>query len=190
MAPAAGGLVLAAGAGSRFGEAPKLLAELGGRPLLEHAVNALTGVPELGAVVVVLGAHAEQLRAGVDFGRARAVVCENWSEGLSASLRCGVAALPAVERVLVGLGDVPGLGAEVVRRLMAAAPGTRACYGGVPGHPVLLGPEQLSRLGELRGDVGARELLRGALTIECGDLASGLDVDTPADLDALTLRGR
>lgn len=185
-APGAAGLILAAGAGSRFGEEPKLLAELGGRPLLQHTVEALTGVPELEPVVVVLGARAEQLRAEVEFGRARTVVCEEWSEGLSASLRCGVAALAGSERVLVALGDSPGLPAAVIRRLLAAAPGTRACYAGVPGHPVLLGPDQLQRLDRLGGDVGARDLVAGAPTIECGDLASGLDVDTPADLRRLT----
>jgi CTP:molybdopterin cytidylyltransferase MocA len=56
----------------------------------------------------------------------------------------------------------------------------------VPGHPVLLGPAQLARLGELRGDVGARELLVDARMIECGDLWSGADVDSLADLERLS----
>jgi molybdenum cofactor cytidylyltransferase len=187
-APAAAGLILAAGAGSRFGEQPKLMAVLDGRPLLEHVIAAMTEVGELERVIVVLGAHAEQLLAGVDFGRSEPLVCPNWSQGLSASLRCGVLALGARERVLVALGDTPGLTAQVVRRVLAAAPGTRARYGGVPGHPVLLGPDQLGRLGELRGDSGARELLAGGETIECQDLASGQDVDTHADLDGLRFR--
>lgn len=189
MTRGAAGLILAAGAGSRFGHEPKLLAELDGLPLLQHAVDALAAVPELDPVVVVLGAHADRLRAGVEFGRANTVVCANWSEGLSASLRCGVAALPGSEPVLVALGDSPGLSTEVVRRLLAATPGSRACYAGVPGHPVLLGPAQLGRLAELDGDVGARGLLAGVPTIECGDLASGADVDTPEDLAALTRPG-
>jgi CTP:molybdopterin cytidylyltransferase MocA len=141
-------------------------------------------------VIVVLGSHAEQLLTGIDFGRSEPLVCPGWSEGLSASLRCGVEALGARERVLVALGDTPGITADVVRRVLAAAPGTRARYGGVPGHPVLLGPDQLGRMGELQGDIGARELLAGAQTIECGDLASGRDVDTRADLEGLRLRPR
>ncbi|HWD84158.1 MAG TPA: nucleotidyltransferase family protein [Solirubrobacteraceae bacterium] len=190
MSPAAAGLVLAAGTGSRFGRAPKLLAEIDGRPLLQYAVDALVAVPELDPVIVVLGAHAGRLQAGVEFGRARTVLCADWAAGLSASLRCGVAAQPGAQRVLVALGDTPGLTPAVVERMLTAQPGTRACYGGIPGHPVLLGPEQLAGLDTLRGDVGARELLAGSDTIECGDLASGADVDTPADLDELSLRPR
>lgn len=182
------GLILAAGAGTRFGEQPKLLAKLNGRPLLEHVITAMTEVGELERVIVVLGAHAEQLLGGVEFGRAEPLVCPDWSDGVSASLRCGAEALAGSERVLVAVGDTPGLTAEVVRRVLAAAPGTRARYGGVPGHPVLLGPDQLVRLHQLRGDVGARGLLADAPSVECGDLASGLDVDTCADLNQLTVR--
>lgn len=180
------GLVLAAGAGTRFGQKPKLLAELDGRPLLQHVIDAMG---ELDPVVVVLGAHAEQILASVAFGRARTVICHEWSAGLSASLRCGVAALGGAERVLVALGDAPGLTPAVVRRLLGTEPGSRASYGGVPGHPVLLGPQQLGRLEALRGDVGARELLSGGSLVECGDLASGLDVDTPQDLLNLSQPG-
>ena len=65
------GLVLAAGAGTRFGgDGSKLLAELEGRPLLEHAVRAQTAVTALERVVVVLGARADEIQAAVDFGRA------------------------------------------------------------------------------------------------------------------------
>lgn len=185
---AAAGLVLAAGAGSRFGEEPKLLAQLDGRPLLQHVVDAMVGVPELEPVVVVVGAQAGRVRAGVDLGRARAVVCPDWADGLSASLRCGADAVIGAERVLVALGDLPTLSPAVIRRVLAAAPGSRAAYGGVPGHPVLLGPDQLAALDGLRGDVGARELLAAARLIECSDLGSGADVDTRADLETLSLR--
>jgi len=186
MSGPAAGLVLAAGAGTRFEPSElKLLAELGGRPLLERPVAALCAVPELTRVVVVLGAGAGQVRDRLTFGRAEPIVCEEWAEGLSASLRCGVAALPEAERIVVTLGDVPGVRPEVVHRLLAAPDGSRATYGGRPGHPVVLGAAQLRRVGELSGDRGARALLDGGVHIECGDLASGRDVDTVADLDAL-----
>lgn len=151
-------------------------------------MSVLTRVSELDPVLVVLGAHAERILDVVQLGRARTVVCSDWAVGLSASLRCGVAALPGVERILVALADTPGLNTDVVRRILAAAPGSRAGYGGVPGHPVLLGSEQLARLDQVQGDMGARELLAGAPLVECGDLASGADVDTPGDLDALSLK--
>lgn len=178
--------MLAAGAGTRFGASPKLLAELGGRPLLEHAVRAACAVQELERVVVVLGAHAAEIAAAVDFGRAEPVICERWRDGLSASLRCGLDALAGYERVIVTLGDEALVGAELIARFVGAQPGTRATYGGRPGHPVVLGPDQIRVIGQLSGDRGARDLLAGGSTIECGD--GGADVDTPADLAAVRRR--
>ncbi len=95
------GLILAAGAGTRFGgsgERSKLLAELDGRPLVEHAIRVACAVTELERVVVVLGCRADELRARVDFGRAEAVECPDWERGQSASLRCGVEALEGARR--------------------------------------------------------------------------------------------
>jgi len=180
------GLVLAAGEGRRFGSASKLLAELDGRPLLEWAVAAQCASPALERVVVVLGADAEEVRAGVDLGRAEAVVCQEWAEGQAASLRRGVAALSGAERVVVTLGDQPLMPAELVTRFAGEDPPARALYTGRPGHPVVLGAEQLLAVGDLRGHRGARDLLRGCRTIDCsayGDASR--DVDTPEDLEAI-----
>ncbi len=179
------GLILAAGAGTRFGSATKLLASIDGRPLLEWAVRAQIEVAELERVVVVLGARAEEIVAEVSFGRAEHVICAEWERGQSASLRCGLAALAGADKVIVTLGDQPLLTAAVVRRLLDQPPGTRAVYDGVPGHPVVLGPEQIELASRLTGDQGARGLLAGGRTVECGDIASARDVDTPEDLAAL-----
>jgi len=185
------GLVLAAGAGRRFG-GPKQLAALDGRPLLEHAVRAMTAVPALAPLVVVLGAAAEEIRAGVDFQRAEVVVCPDWAEGQAASLRCGVAALGDVDAALVTLGDQPRITPEVITGILEAAragahDAVRATYAGAPGHPVVLGRGLLRRVGELRGDVGARDLLAHARVgvWECGHLFNPVDVDTPDELEAL-----
>lgn len=182
------GLILAAGAGTRFGpssEGSKLLADLDGRPVLEHAIAAVTAVPELARVVVVLGHGAEAVLARVSFGRAAPVVCADWESGQAASLRCGLEALSGADRVIVTLGDSPLLTPAVVGRFVDAAPGTRAVYAGRPGHPVLLGAHHMSALLSLTGDRGARDLLRGGPTIECSELCSGRDVDTPEDLKAI-----
>jgi CTP:molybdopterin cytidylyltransferase MocA len=186
-------LVLAAGAGTRFGERSKLLAELDGRPLLEYAVAAQCAVTELERVVVVLGASAEEILSRVDFNRAETVVCSRWHEGQAYSLRCGVEHLTSagdVNRVIVTLGDQPRVSPELIARFVGEAPGTRAVYGGVPGHPVVLGSAQLRAIGGLHGDLGARGLVQGGTTIECGDSSAVRDVDTPEDLEAIRHEAR
>jgi molybdenum cofactor cytidylyltransferase len=183
---AAAGLVLAAGGGTRFGASPKQLADLHGRPLLEWAVRAQCSVAGLERVVVVLGSHASDIRGGVDFGRAETVVCDEWASGQAWSLRRGVAALSAggaVSSVVVTLGDAPLVTPEVIRLFVDAPPRSRAVYGGRPGHPVVLGPEEIAALTSLAGDEGARGLLRGGPELEVGHLCSGRDIDTPEDLE-------
>jgi len=188
-----GGLILAAGKGSRFGGG-KQLAELDGRPLLEHAIQAMTASP-VGRVVVVLGAGAESVIARVDFHGAEPVLCERWEEGQSASLACGLAELPDCDAVVVTLGDLPHLSTNAIRRVIAARgesiEAVRATYAGEPGHPVLLERELFERLRDVTGDHGARNLLLSVSPREvpCDDLGGGEDVDTPAQLDALRAGG-
>ncbi len=176
------GLLLAAGAGTRFGGA-KQLAELDGRPLLEHAVAAaLAALPR---VVVVLGARAEEVRAGTDLSGAEVVVCPDWEEGLAASLRAGLAALGDAREVVVLLGDQPGVSPEAIAWIAAQSGTCRAVYSGTPGHPVKLAGKELRRARTLKGDAGARDLLRDARGVECAPLADPRDVDTPSDLEAI-----
>jgi CTP:molybdopterin cytidylyltransferase MocA len=177
-----GALVLAAGEGRRFG-GTKQLAELDGRPLLEHVLAAVTGISPR---VVVLGHAADEILAAVDLHGARPVVCPDFADGQAASLKCGIAALDA-DAVLVVLGDQPGITAEAVRAIVSAAgdnDAVRATYHGVPSHPVLLGPSLLARAGELSGDVGFRDLLGGARVcdVEIGHLADPTDIDTREEL--------
>jgi molybdenum cofactor cytidylyltransferase len=184
------GLVLAAGAGTRFGDQPKQLAELEGRPLLEWAVRAQCNAPVLERVVVVLGASATRIRDAVEFGRAEVVVCPDWDTGQSASLRFGLAHVADAEKVVVTLGDAPLLTSAVIERFARERPGTRAVYDGRPGHPVVLGSEQIAGLTRVDGDVGARGLLREAHVVEVGDICSGRDVDTPEDLEEVRNEAR
>jgi len=187
-----GGLVLAAGAGTRFG-APKQLAELDGMPMLEHSLRAMRAAP-VGRVVVVLGSGAEEIVARVNLHGAEPVVCARWQEGQSASLACGLAALASCEAVVVTLGDQPRMSPDAVRRVIAARGGAsavRATYGAEPGHPVLLERDLFEALRDVSGDKGARNLLlsRNVLDLPCDDLGGGEDVDTPAELDALRAGG-
>src|SRR4051794_10772230 len=166
-----GGIVLAAGEGARFGGA-KQLAPLDGRPLLEHAIRALTAACD--EVVVVLGAHADEVRAGVDPHGARVVVCGDWAAGTFASLRCGLRELgDRHDAVVVALGDQPSLSRERIDAVLALdAPIARASDGGAPSHPVVI----------RRGAQIDRDALRAAPAIELGPLA---DVDTREQLAAL-----
>jgi molybdenum cofactor cytidylyltransferase len=179
-----GGIVLAAGAGRRFG-GPKQLAELGGRPLLEHAVEAMSAVPAVGRVVVVLGARADEVRAGCDLSGAEVVVAEDWDEGLSASLRAGIDALAGAQALIVTLGDQPFITPQVIARFVDERGTCRAAYRGEPGHPVRLTPAVASRARRLRGEAGARELLRGVRLVECGHLCAPDDIDTRPQLEAV-----
>ena len=188
-----GGLVLAAGAGTRFG-GRKQLAELDGRPLLEHALRAMTAAP-VGRVVVVLGALVEEVTATVDLHGAEPCPCERWDEGQSASLACGLAELADCEAVVVTLGDQPRMSPDAIRRVISArgngAAAVRATYHGAPGHPVLLERDLFESFRDVTGDHGARNLLLSVQVrdVPCEDLGGGEDVDTPAELDALRAGG-
>lgn len=171
------GVVLAAGAGTRFGM-PKVLAEQG--KWLATAVRALAD-GGCGDVVVVLGAAVVEVPLP-----ARAVVAPDWADGMSASLRAGLdaAAAAGAQRVVLHLVDTPDVGADVVRRVLAAASATdlaRAVYDGRPGHPVVIGAAHWPALrATLSGDRGARGFLAASVdvvAVECGDLASGADID-------------
>ena len=116
------------------------------------------------------------------------VVATDWSEGMGASLRAGVDGLaglaPDAEAAMVHLVDLPDVGADVLARVASyAAPAVlaRAVFAGRPGHPVLLGRDHWPGVAAAaRGDVGARDYLAGreVRAVECGDLASGEDVDS------------
>ncbi|HZU40505.1 MAG TPA: nucleotidyltransferase family protein [Solirubrobacteraceae bacterium] len=188
--PRIGCVILAAGEGRRFG-GPKQVALWRGRPLLAWVLDAALSVPALDPVVVVLGAHAGAVRAAVDLSAVACVEVAGWEEGQAASLRAGVAAAGDVDACAVLLGDMPGVSAQVIAgALDRFAPGVdavRTVYGGIPGHPVVLGRRVLERVPELRGDVGARELLAAARvrTWEAGHLCMATDIDTPEQLEVL-----
>jgi CTP:molybdopterin cytidylyltransferase MocA len=185
-----GGVVLAAGGSTRFGGRPKQLASLDGRPLLEHVLIAMAKAP-LDRVVVVLGSHADEVAEQVPLHGAEAVVCDEWAKGMGSSLRTGIDALAGCDAVVVALGDQPRLSAEAVARVLSQRGrdelAVRATYAGVPGHPVLIERPLLSTIRELRGDVGARDLLHGVplREVACDGLGSPEDVDTPEALAQL-----
>lgn len=189
--PEFGLLLLAAGRGTRFGPAPKLLQILDGEPLVRHAAQAALA-SRLGPVAVVLGAHAPSVRAALDGLDLSFVENPAHAEGLSTSLRAGLAALPGRDPVLVLLGDMPRIGAHHLRALADAyAEGDAAVvpvHAGQRGNPVLLDRRRLAAdLATLDGDRGAGRLLarRSDVREVPLDAAVLADVDTPAALAAL-----
>jgi CTP:molybdopterin cytidylyltransferase MocA len=190
------GLLLAAGAGRRMGGPKALLRDRAGVPFLARTVGRLLdgGCAE---VTVVLGASAEAARGVLDETgwseqpTVRVVVAADWQEGMGASLRGGITALAGGEgeAALVTLVDLPDVGTDVLRRVLASGSGAsalvRATYDGRPGHPVLIGRDHWAGVvATARGDLGARAYLAAhePVACECGDLATGHDLDRPADL--------
>jgi CTP:molybdopterin cytidylyltransferase MocA len=201
------GLVLAAGGSTRMGR-PKQLAELDGRPLLEHVLLALQDAP-VDRVMVALGASADEVRARVDLRGAAPLVVQDWARGMGHVLASALAATEGsgepqggapVDRVpadppsaiVLLLGDQPLVSGRAVARLVeawraGAGPVVTAAYGGRPGHPKLFDHRLLPELLRLDGDGGARDLLAAhpewVHPVEVGGLGNDADVDEEADLD-------
>jgi molybdenum cofactor cytidylyltransferase len=192
-APRIAALVLAAGRSSRMGGANKLLQEVAGRPLVQHAAAAARD-SRAEPVVVVTGHQADAVREALHGFEAAPVHNPDYAEGLSSSLKAGLDALPEdVDGVVVLLGDMPAVTAETIDRLIAAfdPPGGAAiCMperDGRRGNPVLLARRFFPELREIAGDVGAKpviaeypELVRGVPV----DADVFTDLDTPEALAA------
>lgn len=155
-------VVLAAGAGSRFGGPKQQL-------LLPHVLAAVRG-STVEDLVVVAGAHPVDVDA-------KTVSCPEWARGMGASLRCGLRALaPEVEAAAVVLADGPDLSPAAVDRVIEAwrdgsGDVVAASYGGERGHPVVLGRTVWDRI----PDEGARVL--ETVLVACDDLGSPGDID-------------
>jgi molybdenum cofactor cytidylyltransferase len=194
-----GVIILAAGASSRLGT-PKQLVLVGGKPLLARMVEAALA-SEAWPVIVVLGANAEQVRPTLARLPVLAVDNAAWAEGMASSVRTGIAALQqfsrAMDAALIALCDQPAFSPEVIARLVAEHRNSRrgivaARYGNRQGAPALFAREHFTTLAALTGEEGARELLNGdpahVAAVDLPELA--FDIDTPADVAALTASGQ
>lgn len=186
-------IVLAAGAGSRFG-GDKLLAPYLGRTLIEATLDGLRGGP-VDEIIVVVGKQAEELRSVCEPYGVSVVENPEWEEGMSTSVRAGLSVVDRKFRAaVVLLGDQPLVGSEAVARLVAAfekgADVAVATYEGSPRNPVLFARRVWSLLEEeLTGDEGARKFISRhpelVTEVPCDDVADPADVDTVEDLGHL-----
>jgi len=184
-------IVLAAGASTRFGS-PKQLVRVAGRPLLHSAVTRASEVTG-SAVIVVLGSGAAQLGAALKHSPGSIVINQDWREGLASSIRAGVARLPLTcAGAMLLLADQPAVTADDLKRLA----GTwrkqtqyiaAALYAGDVGVPAIFPRSMFQELAQLRGDVGARALMRRNTdrVVRVPMPSAALDVDTPEDLLAI-----
>jgi len=184
-------IVLAAGASTRFGSA-KQLVRIAGRPMLHSTVTRAVEVAG-NAVIVVLGARAEELAPLLSHSPASIVINRDWREGLASSIRAGVARLPAAcSGALLLLADQAAVTAEDLRRLtgvwrrqplyLAAA-----AYGSTVGAPAIFPRSAFGELLQLRGDLGARALIQRNpdRVVRVPMESAGVDIDTPEDLLAI-----
>jgi molybdenum cofactor cytidylyltransferase len=185
------GLLLAAGGARRFGS-QKLIEPLDGAPLVRQAAARL--VSTVDATYMVVGHEAEHVAAAVTDLGVTVVANDAWTEGLSSSLRAGVAALPDdCEAVVVALGDQPLMGLQAVSVVIERWRETRkpivvTRYDGTRGHPILFARSMWHALAGLRGDTGARDLIeqsRAQVAYVDVDSPMPADVDTGADLERL-----
>ncbi len=202
MSPSIAAVILAAGRSSRMGAENKLLADVGGRPMVRRVVEAALASAAR-PVIVVTGHQSAQVRRALDGLAVTLVENPHYADGLSTSLRCGLDAVPEdVDGALIALGDMPGVAASDIDRLIAAfnpLEGRAICVpsvGGKRGNPVLWARAFFPEMREVTGDTGARALIAAYGEAVCDVPMAGdgvlVDIDEPqalADLRARVGRG-
>ncbi|WP_135805352.1 nucleotidyltransferase family protein [Halorussus marinus] len=190
--PRVGGVVLAGGTSSRYGDRNKLLATVDGDPIVARAAATLVEA-ELDPVVVVTGHERDRVRAAVSDVPVETVHNPAYEDGQASSVRTGVAAIREradVDAAVVALGDMPFVDPATVRTLAAAyAAGAgdalAAAYRGERGNPVLFDRRFFDPLTDVTGDVGGREILlegEASALVAVEDPGVRRDVDEPTDL--------
>jgi molybdenum cofactor cytidylyltransferase len=186
--PRIGGVILAAGEARRYG-AQKLLAQLDGRPLLQHVIDA-ANASCLEDIALVVGASADDLLAQLDLGRTRPIRNPDPARGLASSLQIALRSLEErLHAAVVLLGDVPGVTTALIDEVVARGRETRALavvsvWRGRRSPPVILHKSLWAAAFALQGDVGMREVLKDQDVVEfvvTDALGSLDDIDTPGD---------
>jgi molybdenum cofactor cytidylyltransferase len=181
-------IVLAAGRSTRMGGANKLVAEIGGKPLVRIAAEQALG-SRAKPVIVVTGHQRERVEAALAGLPVRLVHNPDFAEGLGTSVRAGIAAVPAsADGAVVCLGDMPQVDAQLINRLIGALAPDQGALAVIPtldgkrGNPVLWSRRFFPDLMALEGDVGARNLIgrygEAVIEVPVTGKAALTDVDT------------
>jgi len=186
------GVLLAAGTSSRYGDANKLLADVGGAPMVRRSAETLLDAG-LAEVVVVVGYEDERVRDALSGLDVRFVENPDYETGQASSVRAGVRALGDADAAVFALGDMPYVDSGSVRALVAAyedgaGSALAAGFEGERGNPVLFDARHFDALadadGDGDGDTGGKQILLGAedgAIVETGDPGVRRDVDRPSD---------
>jgi molybdenum cofactor cytidylyltransferase len=188
-------LVLAAGRSTRMGAVNKMLAEIGGKPLVRIAAEQ-AAASHAQPVIVVTGHEREKVEAALKGLSVRFVHNPDYSEGLGTSLKAGIAAVPEEsDAAIVCLGDMPQVDAALINRLIAAFDPERGALVVVPsidgrrGNPVVWSRRFFHDLMSIQGDIGARHLIgnyvEAVVEVPVAGEAALIDVDTPESLSAV-----
>jgi molybdenum cofactor cytidylyltransferase len=188
-------LVLAAGRSTRMGAVNKLIAEIGGKPLVRIAAEQALA-SRASPVIVVTGHQREQVEAALEGLPVHLVHNPDYAEGLGTSLRSGIAAVPAAaDAAIVCLGDMPQVNAALIDKLIAGFDPERGALVVVPsiegrrGNPVLWSRRFFPDLMQIQGDIGARHLIgnytEAVVEVPLAGEGALTDVDTPEALSAV-----
>jgi molybdenum cofactor cytidylyltransferase len=188
-------VVLAAGRSTRMGAVNKLIAEIGGKPLVRIAAEQAIA-SRASPVIVVTGHQREKVEAALDGLPVRLVHNPDYAEGLGTSLKAGIAAVPAeADGVIVCLGDMPQVDSALIDKLIAAFDPERGALVVVPsiagrrGNPVLWSRRFFPDLMQIQGDIGARHLIgnyaEAVVEVPVAGEAALTDIDTPESFSAV-----
>lgn len=192
-----GVILLAAGASTRMGS-PKQLLQVNGKSMLRRIAKAALQA-ECGPVLLVLGDHAENIESEVKDLDIEMVTNAGWEEGMGSSIRTGIASLqtmhPACKAALIMVTDQPYVNSDLIKRMLmqqqATAKSIVACrYGNSFGPPVLFQSDFFPELLALRGDAGAKGLVKQHIQeVAWIDFEEGIyDLDTKTDYEQFLKR--
>jgi molybdenum cofactor cytidylyltransferase len=190
-----GVILLAAGSSSRLGT-PKQLLQYEDETLLQHSLQ-VARASNVNPIVVVLGAKAELIMSRIDVGSSIVVINDKWQEGMASSIRCGINSLlkesPGIEGAILMVCDQPFIYPDLLLQLitkqqLTGKPIITSSYADTFGPPTLFHKTIFSELLQLKGDVGAKSILRlHASELEFISFPEGvIDIDTDADYQKLS----